>query len=80
MSYDRRSNVNAALIHEIRMIVQTFLVSRSFSGPFTRPSKKATTMKCVFCLRAGSAKPNDAVAVSNGQTVCDQHVSSALTL
>lgn len=80
MSQDRRANVNAALIHEVRMIVQSFIFTRSFSGPFTRPSKKSTTMKCVFCLRAGSAKPNDAVAVSNGQSVCDQHVSSALTL
>lgn len=78
MSTQNRNNVNAALIHELRMIVQSFLFARPFLGPARH--KKTSSMKCVFCLRAGSAKPNDAVAVSNGQSVCDQHVSSALTL
>lgn len=78
MSQDRRANVNAALIHEVRMIVQSFLFTRSLSGPFTRPSKKKQppATKCLLCLKRKTFDvAKDAIAVQDGNSVCEEHIS-----
>lgn len=63
-------NVNASLIHEIRMIVESFFLTRSFS----LGSKKSPALKCASCLKIGNPKPQVAVTISNGQAVCQAHL------
>lgn len=68
-----RNNVNASLIHELRMIIQTLAVSRSFHGVAKRKSR-SSALKCLVCFKVdGNKEPNDAVFVSNGRSVCEVH-------
>lgn len=68
-----RSNVNASLIHELRMIIQTLAVSKGFHGTMPRKSK-STALKCIVCLNRNVVdEPKDAIAILDGKSVCGDH-------
>lgn len=72
MSRGRMPNVNASLLHEVRMFAQHFLAGRQTtfpSSPFFQARAKACThtiLSCIFCTK-------DAKFVINGQSVCVVH-------
>lgn len=74
MSRGRVPNVNASLIHEVRMLAQHFLAGRqlhSYAAPFTEMrKKKAPVLRCGFCIK-------DALFVINGWSVCVVHEDKA---
>jgi hypothetical protein len=77
----RNNHVNASLIREVRMIAQQLLLARSMSGMTKANSKRQdlshiSSLKCIHCLREGNPRPRNAIAVSNGDSICDNHSSA----
>lgn len=71
----RSNNVNASLIHELRMIIQTLAVSKGFHGTMKRKSNSTSALKCVKCLKRNPLEePKDAIAIQDGQSVCGDHI------
>ncbi len=79
MTYPRRpmpGRPSASMLHELRMIAQTFIRHRTTQSMFTpspQPQQLATPpMVCVTCFKNG--RKRDAIAVNGGRTVCMQHI------
>jgi hypothetical protein len=82
--------INASLIRELRMMYQHAKAS-GLLGRTQAPrvdnyyamkaaeaqakAQKASSFKCVPCLRVNPQKANEAVAIVNGQSVCHFHLS-----
>jgi hypothetical protein len=72
--YSQYRRPSASLIHEMRMIAQSFLSNRNGSPLFGKPTKiQASTLMCVPCHREGRSR--DAIAVDGGRSVCATHIS-----
>jgi hypothetical protein len=65
----RTPNVNASLLHEFRMIAEQILQFRPKAK-----SHHSSGLKCAFCITIRKDKPNDALTVINGQSVCHDHM------
>lgn len=71
MSYRTSYRPSASLIHEIRMIAQSFFRHRSDTSLFARP--KSAPLLCATCITLGYNE-QPAVAVKNGTSVCRNHI------
>lgn len=70
-------NINATLLHEIRMIVrQLFPLGAGGAASIfgSRRSAPAAELLCVACLRDKKFIPNKAVAIANGFSLCRDHL------
>lgn len=81
MSRGRVPNVNASLLHELRMVIQQFIGGRQENYYSMRiaearaKAQPAPTLKCSFCVGV----PADAVFIVNGHSVCARHKTQAQT-
>lgn len=69
----RPSRPSASMIHEIRMIAQSFLRHRTTKSFFQPEQKITAPMLCIPCFRDG--KRSDAIAIDGGRSVCLTHIS-----
>ena len=72
MTYPRRPMPTASMLHEMRMIAQTFFRHRTHQSIFSGGSE-SSPIYCVPCLRAGD-KFKKAIAIDNGRSVCKNHL------
>lgn len=76
--YSRLPNVNASLIHEIRMVAQEFFHSRE-GRRVMRPKYAEVVnnqpLECSFCL-AIRKNANKANTIIDGYAVCFEHAQS----
>lgn len=79
----RVPNVNASLMHEIRMVAYELLRHREnlafWQGKKkSRPAAASTAIKCHTCVRNSRVSSNlplrDAVTYHNGTALCAHHV------
>jgi hypothetical protein len=66
---------SASLIHEIRMIAQSFFRHRTETSMFgQRPAEESSVLLCVSCVRNDAARPRKAVVIDNGSSLCKAHL------
>lgn len=70
-------NVNASLLREVRMIFQHFFSSRESQAFWNsrKPAapKSSPPLQCVGCIRERRSVVKNAIAVSQGNSVCEEH-------
>jgi len=72
MTYPRRpGRPTASMIHEIRMIAQSFFANRTTQSIFSKG--ESNLLLCVVCVRARAVRPQKAMVVDNGKSVCQSH-------
>jgi len=73
VTYPRRpGRPTASMIHELRMIAQTFMRHRTHAAIFTQKSSSQDLM-CVPCKRTSNMMKK-AVFIENGKSVCTDHL------
>lgn len=73
MSYSRNYRPSASLIHEIRMIAQSFFAQRTTASIFGSRKSESSPLLCVDCVRARAIRPQKAMVIDNGKSVCQSH-------
>lgn len=71
------AQINASLLRELRLIAQSFFISRSVERSSSNrhmPSRQASTFKCVPCMRNDPRTAKSAVAIEDGYSVCADHI------
>lgn len=70
-------NINATLLHEIRMIVRQLFPLGAGGGASVfgaRRSAAGSELLCVRCLRDKKFIPNKAITIDSGHAVCRDHI------
>lgn len=68
-------NLNATLLHEIRMIVrQLFPLGAGGASSLFGRNESSSGLRCVVCLREKRIRPKLAITVAIGNALCADHV------
>ena len=71
MTYPRRPVPTASMLHELRMIAQSFFRHRTTASVFSQPVE-SNPLFCAPCFKGGVK--TKAVAIDNGKSVCKNHL------
>jgi len=71
MTYPRRPVATASMLHELRMIAQSFFRHRTNASIFGQ-QPESSSLFCAPCYKGGVK--TKAVAIDDGKSVCKNHL------